>query len=112
MKKKKDNIESPPKVPVSKAWTEEGRRNQITAEAYDLVEQRILAGTASAQETVFFLRLGAAQTKLEEEKLRAEVKLAEAKIEALKSSEENARLYAEAMAAMRTYSGLEEEAND
>lgn len=95
-------------APINRSYTEEGRRNQLINAAYDLVEKRLLEGSASSQETVFFLRLGAEQTKLEEEKLRAEVELKKAQAEALQKNGSSDELYQRVLSALSTYKGSEE----
>ena len=95
-------------APINRSYTEEGRRNQLINAAYDLVEKRLLEGSASSQETVFFLRLGAEQTKLEEEKLRAEVELKKAQAEALQKNGNTDGLYQDVLNALSKYRGSEE----
>ena len=57
---------------VRPALNPEARENQLIALAVDLVEQRLLDGTASSQETTHFLKLGSMKNQLEMEKLREE----------------------------------------
>lgn len=90
---------------VRPALTQEARENQLISMAYDLVEQRILDGTASSQETTHFLKLGSSKYKLENEKLKAENELLKAKTEATKSQKKTEEMFAEAIAAFRDYSG-------
>ena len=59
------NTESYPK-----ARTPEARDNQLIALSYDLVEARLREGTATSQETTFFLKLAAER---EEAKLKREI---------------------------------------
>lgn len=87
------------------ALTPEGRENQVAALAMDLVEQRILDGTASSQETTHFLKLISSKAKLEMERLRLENELVAAKTKALANQEEIKVLYEEALKAMRRYGG-------
>ena len=54
--------------PLPKAFTPEGRENQLISFAYDLVEKRLREGTATAQETVHFLKMGSTKSRLEKEK--------------------------------------------
>ena len=56
------------------ALTPEARENQLISMAYDLVEQRLLDGTATSQETTHFLKLGSTKARLEMEKLQKEQK--------------------------------------
>lgn len=90
---------------IRPALTQEARENQLISLAMDLVEQRILDGTASSQETTHFLKLGSMKNRLEMEKLREENELLRAKTEATKSQKKTEEMFAEAIAAFRDYSG-------
>ena len=90
---------------IRPALTPEARENQLIALAVDLVEQRLLDGTASSQETTHFLKLGSMKNRLEMEKLKEENKLLQAKTESIQSAKRVEELYAEAINAMRCYSG-------
>ena len=85
--------------------TPEARENQLIALATDLVEQRLRNGTASSQETTHFLKLGTQKARLEQEILVKQKELIEAKTENLKSAQKIEAMYADAMAAMRDYTG-------
>lgn len=87
------------------ALSPEARENQLISLAVDLVEQRLLDGTASSQETTHFLKLGSMKNQLEMEKLREENRLLKAKTESIQSAKRVEELYAEAINAMRLYSG-------
>lgn len=93
------------------AMTPEARENQLIALAVDLVEERLRNGTASSQETTHFLKLGSTKNRLETEKLRNENRLLEAKTEAINSQKETKKMFADAIRAMKRYSGngLDEE---
>lgn len=103
MKKAKPTNAEPRKI--RPALTPEARENQMIALAVDLVEQRLLDGTASSQETTHFLKLGSMKNRLEMEKLQEENRLLKAKTEALQSAKRVEELYSEAIKAMRRYSG-------
>ena len=90
---------------IRPALTPEARENQMIALAVDLVEQRLLDGTASSQETTHFLKLGSMKNRLEMEKLQEENRLLKARTEALQSAKRAEELYSEAIKAMRRYSG-------
>lgn len=90
---------------IRPALNPEARENQMISLAMDLVEQRLIDGTASSQETTHFLKLATTKAQLEKEKLASEVKLANAKTEALESAKRVEELYANALKAMRGYSG-------
>lgn len=95
---------------VRPGLTPEAREKQIIGEAYDRVEQRILDGTASSQELVFFLKLGSSMANLEKEKLEEENKLLRAKTESLESEKRIEKLYEDAIRQMKIYSGADDEA--
>ena len=87
------------------ATTPEGREKQLISQAMDLVEQRILDGTASAQETIHFLKLATSREQLEQAKLRKENELLQARVESMASMKNVEELYGQALNAMRQYSG-------
>ena len=89
------------------ALTPEAREQQLIAEAYDLVEERILNGTATSQELVHFLKLGTQKARTEMEILERQKELITAKTEALQSAKHVEELYSEAMKAMKIYTGEE-----
>lgn len=91
--------------PIRPALTPEARENQLISLAVDLVEQRLLDGTASSQETTHFLKLGSMKNRLEMKKLEEENRLLQAKTEALQSAKKQEELFEEAIKAMRRYSG-------
>lgn len=93
------------KRPLRPALTPEARENQLISLAIDLVEQRLLDGTASSQETTHFLKLATNKAKLERERFELENELIRAKTQALKDQADMKVLYADAIAAMRRYSG-------
>ena len=94
---------------IRPALTPEARENQLISLATDLVEQRLLDGTASAQETTYFLKQGSQKTKLEMEKLREENALVKARTESLQSQKNIEELYTKAIDALRSYSGKDNE---
>jgi hypothetical protein len=105
----KNSIESIRNRP---ARTPEARENRLIALAYDLVEQRLIEGTATSQETTHFLRLGSQKERIEREILEKQKELITAKTEALKSAKRVEELYSDAIAAFRSYSGQPEESDD
>ena len=105
MPKVKKTINSNSDKRIRPALTPEARENQLISLAVDLVEQRLLDGTASSQETTHFLKLGSMKNQLEMEKLREENKLLQAKTESIQSAKRVEELYTEAINAMRRYSG-------
>lgn len=97
---------------VRPATTPESRENQLISMAYDLVEQRLLDGTATSQETTHFLKMGSMKARLEAEKLKKENELLVAKTEAIQSGKRIEELYSEALKAMKTYSGSEDQESE
>ena len=96
---------SNPSRKIRPALTPEARENQLISLAVDLVEQRLINGTASSQETTHFLKLGSIKNRLEMEKLEEENRLLKAKTESIQSQKRVEELYAEALNAMRSYAG-------
>ena len=90
---------------IRPALTPEARENQLISLAIDLVEQRLIDGTASSQETTHFLKLASRKAKLEAERFELENELIKAKTQNLRDQADMKTLYAEAIAAMRRYSG-------
>lgn len=87
------------------ATTPEARENQLISLAFDLVEQRLLDGTATSQETTTILKFGSEKARLEKDILRKQKELIEAKTEMLESAKRVEELYSNALTAMRHYSG-------
>jgi hypothetical protein len=87
------------------ALNPEARENQMISLAVDLAEQQLREGTASSQVITHFLKLATVKEQLEREKLVEENKLLQAKTKALEDQKELKTLYADALKAMRNYSG-------
>lgn len=94
------------------ALTPEARENQLIALATDLVEKRLIEGTASSQETTHFLKLAGRKSRLEIERQELENELIKARTEALQSSKRIEELYANAINAMRKYNGQDDSDDD
>lgn len=87
------------------ATTPDAREQQLISLAVDLVEQRLLDGTASSQETTHFLKLASYKSRLENQRQEYEIELIKAKTEQLQSQKRVEELYANAIKAMREYGG-------
>jgi hypothetical protein len=87
------------------ATTPEARENQLISLAIDLAEQQLRDGTASSQVITHYLKLGSTKERIEKDILIENKKLISAKTEALQSAKRSEELFAEAIAAMRRYSG-------
>lgn len=94
---------------VPPATTPEAREDQLINLAIDTAEQQMLNGTASSQVITHFLKLGSTREELEQEKLRQETTLVQAKAESIQSMQRMEDLYTEALDAMRLYSGQEQD---
>ena len=86
----------------------EAREQQLISLAVDLVEQRLIDGTASSQETTHFLKLATMKYKEEVALAKAQKEKAEAQVEAMKSQKRIEGLYEEAIKAFRNYNGQDE----
>ena len=105
MAKAKSSQSSGNTRPMRPALTPEARQNQLIALATDLVEKRLIEGTASSQETTHFLKLATQEAKLKVKILEKQEELISAKTESIKSSQRTEELYRDAIIAMRKYSG-------
>lgn len=95
-----------PKRKRRPALTPGARENQLIALAVDLVEQRLIDGTASSQETTHFLKQATEKARLEKLKLQKEIELMDAKKEAIQSEEKKEEFYSKVLSALRSYNGL------
>lgn len=87
------------------ATTPEAREEQLVAAAVDLAAKQLADGTASAQVITHYLKLGSSREQLEQEKMRKELELAQAKIESMASMARTEELMKDALNAFRSYSG-------
>lgn len=90
----------------------EARENQMIVAAYDLAEVRLKSGTASAQETVHFLKMGSTRERLDQEKVRHENELLRARVEEMRSRANAERKYDEILKAFRSYQGADIDEED
>ena len=90
---------------IRPALTPEARELQMIDLAVSLAEKQLQEGTASSQVITHFLKLATEKTKLEQEKLRQDIRLQEAKTESLHSAKRVEELYTNALNAMRNYNG-------
>ena len=87
------------------ATSAEEREDQLVSLAYDLVEERLINGTATAAETVTLLKLGTGREALERERVQHENLLLSARVEAMESAKRVEGLIGEALHAFKRYSG-------
>ena len=91
------------------ALTLEAREQQLISLAVDLAEKQLIEGTASSQVISHFLKLGSMRAQIEKELLEKQRDLAAAKAESIKSGARMEELYLNAVNAMKSYSGQEED---
>lgn len=106
-KTKKVAVDSLPKI--CPALTPEARENQLINLAVNLAEQQLRDGTASSQVITHYLKMGSMKEKQEREMMAEQIKLLQAKTENLQSQKRIEELYENAITALRTYSGHDDE---
>lgn len=108
-KRARDPSESEKDITITRkfppATSIEERENQLIALAIDRAEQQIRDGTASSQVIVHYLKLGSTRERVEQDGMRQKQILDAAKVEQIKQSKHVEELYANAMDALRRYSG-------
>ena len=109
---KSTSASNPNKKPRRPAMTPEAREQQLISLAVDLVDQRLIDGTASAQETTHFLKLASRKAKLENERAELENELIKEKTQSIRDQADMKALYKDAIAAMRRYGGHGSEVDD
>lgn len=88
---------------------DQARENFLINLAFEEAVRRLTNGTASSQIITTLLNMASSKTKLELEKLKSDLKVAEAKIETMAKQQTSADIYEEALAAFKSYSGQQEE---
>lgn len=83
----------------------EARESQLISLAVDLAEQQLRDGSASSQVITHYLKLGTAKERLEREILEKQKDKLTAQTEMMKSAKRVEELYADAISAMKRYSG-------
>lgn len=91
------------------ARSAEEKENQLISLATELAEKQLREGTASSQVITHYLKLGSTRERLEQENKELENQLLIAKREALESAKRVEELYSEAITAMRSYAGADDE---
>lgn len=87
------------------ALTPEARENQLISLAVNVAEQQLRDGTATSQVITHYLKLGSTNNQIEKEILKKRSDLMAAKTEALQAAKRVEELYANALDAMKNYSG-------
>ena len=95
------------KKKLKRVLNPEAREKQLISLAMDAAEEQLLNGTASSQVITHFLKLATAKAELERKRLEADIALANAKKKDIDSNNNKEKLYREAIAAFKGYSGEE-----
>lgn len=90
----------------------EAREKRLILLATNLVERRLEEGTASSQEVTHFLKLGTTRERLEQERIRNENALSQAKKASLEAEQRRDDIYQEALTMFRTYIGADDGNDD
>lgn len=101
--KSKAKVSEKPSIDQVPAITPEGREAQLIAYATDLAEEQLKNGTASSQVITHYLKLGSQREKYEREKLKEEIKLLNAKTDAIKAEKDREGLYMQVIEAIKSY---------
>lgn len=112
MAKVKQSTTSDSSNKIRPALTPEARENQLIYLATELAEKQLKEGTASSQVITHYLKLGTAKERIEREILEKQKDLITAKTKALADAADMKELYAEAIKAMRKYSGNGDDNDD
>lgn len=87
------------------ALSPEARENQLISLAVDLAEEQLRNGTASSQVITHYLKLGSTKERIEKEILEKQKELITAKTESIRDQKDSKIMYANAIKAMKKYSG-------
>lgn len=100
------------KKKTSQARNPETRENYLINLAMNAAEEKLLNGTATSQIIVTLLKLGTIKAQLEIEKIRSDLKVADAKVQQMRDQETSGALYEAALKAFKYYKGEEEDEFD
>lgn len=89
--------------------TPEAKENLLINLAVELAEKKLRDGTASSQIIALLLNLATSKTQLELEKLRSDLRVADAKVKMMTDQETSKDLYENAIKAFKSYSGSQED---
>lgn len=81
------------------------RQNQLINLAVNLAESQLRDGSATSQVITHFLKLATVREQLENDRLRAELEVAKAKVKYMNEQTTGKALYEKALKAFRSYSG-------
>lgn len=110
--KKAQKLDTPIGYDHPPGQTLESRENQLILLATNLAEKQLREGTASSQVIAHYLKLGSTRERLEQERLRHENMLSQAKTDALEMQKQQEVDLKAAMEAFKVYSGQDEKYDD
>ena len=105
MGKKNTKTSNPDILDRQPAKSPEEQEQRMIMLAMAQAERDLMNGTASSQVVCHYLKLASSTERTEKEKLKEEIKLLRAKSNAIESAERMEKVYAEALSAMKDYSG-------
>lgn len=94
------------------AKTPEARENQLINLAFNLAERKLKEGTASSQLITTLINMGGTKMRYEIEKLKSDLKVANAKIEAYEGDRNKDLDYAKVLSTFKSYQGTPVEEYD
>lgn len=89
--------------------TDEGYAKGISQAALDRIWDRIERNEASGQELIFAAKLGLPERERELELSDKQMKLVDAKVDALATAKNTEAMYQEAIKAMKSYNGISDD---
>lgn len=111
MGKKNTNTSEPKELERAPAKSPEEQEQRMILLAMRQAERDLENGTASSQVVCHYLKLASSKERAEKEKLKEEIKLLRAKSKAIESAERMEKVYDEALAAMKEYTGKKTDEN-
>lgn len=93
------------------ASTPEAREAQMIELADALAERQLRDGSASSQVITHYLKLGSSRERVEQEKIKLEMKKLDAQVEQIAQAARVEELFTRAIHAMRSYQGVPDEHN-
>ncbi len=112
MGRRKHTPESGESYTLPSFESDDALENAMVAQATRLAYQQLCDGTASSQVIVHYLKLGTQKEKMEQDILKKQAKLLDAKTESIKDQKKSEKLYQDALNAFRTYSGQRQEVDE
>ena len=84
-------------------YTLKGKEQELISLAMDQAERQLREGTAPASTVNYFLKLASDENRIRNEMIREQTALLQAKVENIKSSQDEVRIYQEAIDAIKNY---------